>query len=353
MISLAGGLPAAELLSAERLGNAVAATLQRRGPEALQYGLTAGEPELRELLAADAGVSPDHLMVTAGSQQALDMAFRVLRRGDGNDLAVMEQPGYLGAIQVMRANEFTIEPIPVDADGLQVEVLSERLAAGLRPRVCYINPSFQNPTGACLSRQRAEQLITLAEHYGFLIVADDPYVEIHLDGAAPAPLPASDHVLHLGSMSKTLSPGLRIGWAHGPGPLIDRMALAKQPADLHTSTINQLVVADVMADTTWWSAHLEGLRSGYRLRRAALRSAVERHLPDAVVLPQHGGFFLWLDLGRDTSGLLPRALDQGVAFVPGSAFSVETEPGSSAVRLSYSSGDPTRFDEAIRRLRAA
>jgi 2-aminoadipate transaminase len=195
----------------------------------------------------------------------------------------------------------------------------------------------------------------LADRYGFWIIVDDPYREITLDGPVPSPTQGlhpstNDGVLLLGSMSKTLSPGLRIGWCSGRQDVIERLQLAKQATDLHTATFNQLLAAAVLSDHDWWVQHLHALRTAYRQRRDHLAEAVDRHLPDAIVTPQSGGFFLWLDLpGVDTSALLDSALETGVAFVPGAAFTIG-DSASSTLRLSYSFADTDRFDDALRRL---
>lgn len=358
VISLAGGLPAESALPVERFGDIVAELLSTRGPQALQYGLSAGEPELQALIAAAAPhpTDPDNIVVTAGSQQALDLVFRVLAADEPErNVAVVEDPGYLGALQALRAQNYSLAPVPVDGQGLNVEHLEQQLLAGLRPRLCYTNPAFQNPTGCSLSEARATRLVELAEEYNFVIVADDPYVELFLDGERPAPLPPSEMVVHLGSVSKTLSPGLRVGWLNAHVELASVVALAKQPADLQTSTINQLAVAALLADTRWWTKHTDALRSDYRLRRDTLLRAVRSHLGAATVLEQNGGFFLWLTLPEDANvdgmALLPAAIQNGVAFVPGSAFAV-AQGQANSLRLSYSSGDPANFDEAVRRLAA-
>ncbi len=357
LISLAGGLPATELLPIERLEAANRQVLRSSGALALQYGLTAGEPILREQLTRSAEPDIERIVVTAGSQQALDLVARLLAESAGATggtppVVAIEDPGYLGAVQIFRSHRFELAGIPVDADGICVEALAERLAAGLCPRLCYINPTFQNPTGASLTPERARRLVELAEQYGFWVVADDPYVELSFDGAADSPLPQSCHVIRLGSMSKTLSPGLRVGWLDADPRLVAQVTLAKQAADLHTSTLNQLLTHELLTDSAWWTPHLAALRTNYRDRRDQLRAAVEHHLPQAQISRQRGGFFLWCDLGVDVDDLLPVALEHGVAFVPGSAFAIDTSM-STSLRLSYSSGDPTQFDEALRRLAGA
>lgn len=359
VLSLAGGLPAEELIPQERVHNAINAVLATTGVQSLQYGLTAGEPVLAEALASRSprpGASPDNIIITAGSQQALDLLSRAFSATEDGQppIVAIEDPGYLGAVQVLKSNGYHLVGIPVDADGLQVDDLEAKLAAGLRPRLVYTNPAFQNPTGACLSQERATKLVALAEEYGFLVMADDPYIELYLSGERPRPIPSSANVAYLGSTSKVIAPGLRIGWLDATEDIVSRVALAKQAADLQTATLNQLLVAEVLSDGRWWDAHLDALRLGYRGRRAALQAAVTKHLPTATVTEQRGGFFFWATLDRpvDVRRLLDVALDEGVAFVPGDAFTIDrAAPG--AIRLSYSNGDPTKYDEALRRLASA
>lgn len=368
VISLAGGLPSSTLLPVERVKVGLSQVLERDGAAALQYGLTSGEPQLAELLASRAPhqTNPDQIVITAGSQQALDLLARALTAADTKDnIAAIEDPGYLGAIQALRSNGYTLAPIPVDENGMVVEELERQLVTGLRPRVCYVNPAFQNPTGASLSPARATRLVELAERYNFVVIADDPYAELYLDGVAPTPLPQSEMVAFLGSMSKTLSPGLRVGWLNANPALASAVSLAKQPADLQTSTVSQLLVAELLADQRWWDEHTKALRDEYRTRRQAMKVALNKRLPQATLSDQHGGFFLWVDLTPylqsssrqiDLMELLPAAVANGVAFVPGSAFRsselTAADPGAPTVRLSYSSGDPNLFDEAIARLAA-
>lgn len=356
MISLAGGLPADEMLPAELLRDRAAAVFDHHGARSLQYGPTMGEPVLRELLAALESVHPDDLVITAGSQQALDLVTRTTT--EPGDVVVIEAPGYVGALQVFRAAGLDIVGCPVDAHGLDTSALEELLAAGVHPSVVYVNPNHQNPTGASLAVERQAHLRRLADRHRFLIISDDPYREITFDRPAPCPEeglhPAtSSQVVLLGSLSKTLSPGLRVGWCSGPSAVVTRVQLAKQAADLHTATLNQLLAASMLSDHRWWVHHLQALRISYRDRRDRLADAVHRHLPEATLRSQTGGFFVWLELpGVETDGLLDRALAEGVAFVPGSAFSADDRP-TSELRLSFSQAPLDSFDEAVRRLAAA
>lgn len=356
VISLAGGLPAEEALPTERLAACSASVFERSGSASLQYGTTAGEPALRELLASFEATHPDDLVITTGSQQALDLVARTL--ANPGDIAVIDAPGYVGAIQVLRGNGLRLRGCPVDANGLDTLALHAMLTSGLRPRLVYTNPLHQNPTGGRLSLERARHLVALADQFGFWVIADDPYREITFSGSVPSPEEGlhpkmSDRVILLGSLSKTLSPGLRIGWCSGPTAAMRTIVIAKQAADLHTATLNQLIAASALSDHRWWVLHLQTLRSLYRKRHDALEQAIARHLPNASVFPASGGFFAWVDLpGVDTSDLLRAALDLGVAFVPGSAFSIDGQP-SSSLRISHSFAAVNSFDEGLRRVAAA
>lgn len=356
VISLAGGLPAEAALPVERLAQCSATVFERTGAGSLQYGNTAGEKALREIIGSYEAVHPDELVITTGSQQALDLLARTL--GHPGDTVVVEAPGYVGALQVFRGQQFSLHGCPVDAHGLDTEALEQALEAGLRPRFVYTNPNHQNPTGARLSPERRAALLRLADQFDFWVVADDPYREITLDGPVPSPEEglhpsASERVLLLGSLSKTLSPGLRIGWCSGSSDAMRSATIAKQATDLHTPTLNQQIAALVLSDHRWWVQHLQELRSLYRQRREFLAAAVAKHLPSARSEPTTGGFFSWIDLGPiDSTELLTTALDLGVAFVPGSAFAVD-EQRTGALRLSHSFAPLDSFDEAVQRLAAA
>lgn len=353
VISLAGGLPAPEALPTERLAAVTASVFERSGTHSVQYSATAGEPALRELLASVEAVHPEDLVITTGSQQALDLVARSL--ACPGDLAIVDAPGYVGAIQTLRGNGLELRGCPVDPDGLDTDTLEAMLKAGARPQLVYTNPIHQNPTGGRLSPERMRHLASLAERFGFWLVVDDPYREITFDGEAPSPEdglhPASNsRVILLGTLSKTLSPGLRIGWCSGPTDVVRRLVIAKQSADLQTATLNQLIAAAALSDHTWWIQHLQSLRAIYSARHRELTASIDRHLPDAHRAPTTGGFFSWIDLpGVDSTALLERALDAGVAFVPGSAFTIDGRP-SSSFRFSHSFADPASFDDALERL---
>jgi 2-aminoadipate transaminase len=363
MLSLAGGLPTPELLPVDRVGAAVAARLAADGPRALQYAPTEGVPELRALVAADHanrightdhGDRPaqvDDVIVTTGSQQGLDLLARALL-GPGATV-VVEAPGYLGAIQAFRLSGATMVAVPGDADGLRTEVLADRLAAGMRPALVYVVPNFGNPSGATLGLARRRHLAELADRYRFVVVEDDPYGALRFRGdALPRLATMTANAVTLGTASKVVAPGLRVGWLVAPAWLTPAVVRLKQVADLHTSTLDQLVVADLLADAPFMAGQLDRLRASYRPRADALVDAV-RTMPGAplTVAEPAGGMFCWATLRapRATHDLLPAALDAGVAFVPGSAFHLD-DSGDSSMRLCFTTLSVEQIGEAIDRL---
>jgi 2-aminoadipate transaminase len=356
VISLAGGLPAADLMPRERIAAVAADVLA--DPAALQYGQTAGHAGLRAVLAAQESARcgrpvPD-VLVTTGSQQALDLVARATL--DPGDPVVVEDPAYVGALQVFQAAGAALHPVPLDGDGMRVDVLADRLRDGLRPRLVHTVASFHNPRGVTLSPERRVELARLAERYGFLVVEDDPYGLLAFDdGAPPLPVAAhSDRVVRLGSASKTLAPALRVGWLHGPRDLLAAVELLKQCTDLCTSSLTQAVAARLLADTAWFDAHLARVRTAVAARAGAFTAAVAEHLPGAECSTPTGGMFCWLDLpGTDTTALLPRALEHGVGFVPGAAFAVGGTGPTSTLRCCYASHPGGVVVEAVRRLAAA
>lgn len=358
VISLAGGLPGTDLLPRERIGAALAAAVA--DPDAVQYGETAGLRRLREVVAEHESrrlgrtVDPVGVVVTSGSQQALDLVARALL--DPGDPVVVEDPVYVGALQVFQAAGAGLHAVPVDADGMAVDVLADRLAAGLRPRLVHTVSSFHNPRGATLSPPRRVRLAELAECYDFLVVEDDPYGLLAFDGPPPVPVAAhGDRVVRLGSASKVLAPALRVGWLTGPAALCAAVERLKQCTDLCTSSLTQIVAAELLADHAWFARHLDTLRAALRERAAALTGAVATVFGDAVTCSvPTGGMFCWVEFADGTrpADLLPRALEHGVGYVPGTAFAVGHDL-SDAARLCFASNPPERLHTAVERLGAA
>ncbi len=357
VISLAGGLPAADLFPTERLAGMTTSIVS--DPRVLQYGLTEGEVDLREWVAAHhsqlggPSYAVDDVQIVSGSQQGLDLISRVLL--DPGDVVVVADPEYLGAIGAFRQRQVDLVSIPVDAYGIDVPVLEDRLSKGLRPKCVYLIPEFHNPTGTSISIDRLTMLARLSDEYGFLVIEDNPYGQLRFDGD-PVPSLASltANVVQCRTISKTIAPGLRVAWMVGPAWLIDAVRIAKQSADLHTSTVTQRMALSIMSDDEWYAAHIAGLVPHYRERRDALSEALSQMLPEARFNRPSGGMFLWVELGDgpDTNKLLPLALDEGVAFVPGAAFAV-SRAADQAMRLSYSTATPETLTEGVARLSIA
>ena len=359
VISLAGGIPAPSLFPIERIGRASTSALAEIGAEAAQYGLTEGVEELRELLAAEASVdrpcSPDQILITTGSQQAIDLLGRVLI--NAGDVIVVDDPAYLGALQAFRGFDPAVLGVAVDNRGMDTDSLETLLADGARPKLVYTNPNFQNPTGATLSRDRREHLGQLADSYGFVIVEDDPYGAMRFSGEAHASIARySERVIRVRTVSKTIAPGLRVAWVISPKPIHDALVIAKQAVDLHTSTYTQHTALRLLGDHAWYREHEGTLAPWYCERRDALAAGLAKAFGDRLTftLPE-GGMFLWAELHEpriNTGDLLETALAHGVAFVPGNAFAVERDLPSH-LRLSFATPSPSELNEAARRLAAA
>ncbi|MFM7045327.1 MAG: PLP-dependent aminotransferase family protein [Ilumatobacteraceae bacterium] len=360
MLSLAGGLPTADSFPLADLRREADRLLGEFGPRVVQYSATDGVPELRRWIASTYGdvlgrpVAADgDVVVTHGSQQALDLIAKVLV--DPGDVVVSESPAYLGAVQALELFEPRFEVVPGDEHGMRVELLAERLAQGLRPRLVYVVPNFHNPSGATMSLERRRLLARLADEYELLVVEDDPYGAIRFAGEPLPPVAAfSERVVHLSTFSKIVAPGFRVGWMIGPPEVMSWATRAKQAADLHTSTFAQLLLANIVDQPGWLDVQKERIVPMYRDRCHALADALESRIGDRVRFHRpEGGMFLWSEFDGvpDTSVLLRHAVAEGVAFVPGSAFTIDQVPGPMA-RFSYSTLAPDRLDEAVRRLAA-
>jgi 2-aminoadipate transaminase len=343
MLSLAGGLPAVEALPVDAMKAAAARVLDRVGPLALQYGPTRGEPALLDLLPAGS-------CVTTGSQQGLDLVARTLL--DPGDRIVVSAPDYLGLLGVLRSADATPIPVATDTDGMDADAAVAAIEAHA-PKALYVVVSFHNPTSASLHPDRARRIGEAAAAHGTVVIVDDPYGALWYDAPPPALDFGPATTVRLGTASKVLAPGLRVAWLTAPEWLLEAIVVAKQFADLHSPTLNQLLAAELLGDDEWFPAHVDGLRRRYRERRDALVTAVAIHLSDAVCPTPGGGMFCWVRLpGTDTDALLPAALDAGTAYAPGSAFTVDGAP-TDALRLSFASAPPADLDEAMRRLATA
>ena len=358
IISLAGGLPAPDTFDVEGLKAAFDEVLS--GPDAiraLQYSTTEGEPALRDALAARSTVrglptGTDDLLVTTGSQQALSLLATALL--EPGDTVLVESPCYLAALQAFGFAGARIVPVPGDEHGVDPVALEE-LVVRERPKLLYTVPTFQNPTGRTLPAERRAAVAAVAARRGLWIVEDDPYGELRYDGdrvpwiaAHPG---AEDRTVLLGSFSKVMAPGLRLGWLRAPGELRRACAVAKQAADLHTPTVNQLAAARYLADNDL-DAHVARVAGVYRDRRDAMLSGLAGALPEGSVWNRpEGGMFLWARLPEpyDTTALLPQVVRQNVAYVPGAPFYAGT-PDRTTLRLCFVTQTPEEIGEGLRRL---
>ncbi len=355
IVSLAGGLPNPATFPTEAIAAATAAALAEDPVAALQYGPTEGYRPLRRWIAERNGLGPwgeDQVLVTSGSQQALELATRALV--DPGGMVALADPAYVGALQAFRAAGVELAAIPSDADGLRVDVLADRLALGERPTLVYVVANFDNPSGSTLAPDRRVALADLADRYGFWIVDDDPYGDLRWRGACPVPLrDLTDRTITLGSTSKVLAPGLRVGWAVAPAEVHRAMTILKQSADLHTSSLTQQIVHRTLAADGFLDAHLATLRTTYQHQAQHLVGALRAALGDRLIVPDpDGGMFLWCELraaDADTAALLAPAVERGVAFVPGAAFGVE-DLHPRRMRLSYATAGPAGLDLAVERL---
>ncbi|VVE64916.1 2-aminoadipate transaminase [Pandoraea captiosa] len=365
MISFAGGYPASELFDVDGLAAAQARAFSLP-TRCLQYGPTDGLAELKAQLIAlmaqrGSPCASEELLVTTGSQQGLDLLLRVLVAP--GDVVVTEQPAYPATLQALRLQQATIVTVPVDADGLDVGHLEALLREGkiATPKLLYTVPTFANPTGATLSRERRLALLKLAVEFRFVIVEDDPYGDLRFAGEAvptmlglTAEVPGSrDWVVHFSSLSKIVAPGLRVGWTVAPPEIARRCVVAKQTVDLCSVPWTQAVAAEYLAEGSL-TRHLPKITEAYRLKCDALCQALQAKLGDAIRfhIPQ-GGMFVWARLAAlKTSELLPNAIAEKVLFVPGTAFFAE-QADEASLRLSFAAPAVTAIEEGVTRLARA
>ncbi|MCP3820328.1 PLP-dependent aminotransferase family protein [Streptomyces sp. A3M-1-3] len=358
VISFAGGLPAPELFDAEGLRAAYDDALSTAPRRALQYSTTEGFPALREALAAritDRGLptGPDDLLITTGSQQALTLLATTLL--EPGDTVLVESPTYLAALQCFRFTGARVAAVPCDEDGIDPAALEE-LVVRERPKLLYAIPTFQNPTGRTLPAARRRAVASVAARLGVWIVEDDPYGELRYEGEAQrwiaAQPGAEDRTALLGSFSKIMAPGLRLGWLRAPDSLRRACTVAKQAADLHTSTVDQVAAARYLAAADL-TGHLDRVRTAYRARRDALLDGLDRGaLPEGSGWNRpEGGMFLWarLPAGHDAAALLRTAVRHDVAYVPGAPF-FAAAPDPATLRLSFVTHTPEEIAEGLRRL---
>ena len=361
VISLAGGLPDTSTFPPDTF----AAVAQRIATEscakALQYGPTEGLDETKaciaEVMAAE-GMRVDHedLIVTTGGQQVIDLVTKTLI--DPGDVVIAEGPTYPGAVPVFSSYQADVVQVDMDSDGMRIDLLEEKLDRldrdGRRPKFIYTVPSFQNPAGVTMSLPRRRRLVEVAHERELLVLEDNPYGLLRYEGDAPTPLLSLDggiYVMYLGTFSKILSPGIRLGWVVAPPPVLEKINLGKQAADLCTSTLSQLMVQAYFEESRWRD-YVESLTEVYRARRDTMLDALAEHFPrQAEWTRPAGGLFIWATLPDfiDTTNLLARALRDNVAFVPGEAAFLDGR-GRNSMRLNFSGSDEDAIREGIRRI---
>ncbi|WP_240643974.1 PLP-dependent aminotransferase family protein [Antribacter gilvus] len=359
VVSLAGGMPFLEGLPLDVIAETMQRLITTKGTTALQYGSGQGEEVLREHITrvvALEGVEAhaDDVVVTTGSQQALDLVTRIFV--DPGDVVLAEAPSYVGALGVFRSYQADVVHVPMDADGLvpgELDTTLVRLKAeGRRVKLLYTVPNFQNPAGVTLSLERRPQVLEVCRRHGVLVVEDNPYGLLRYEGE---PLPAlrsydEEGVLYLGSFSKTFAPGYRVGFVIAPHAVREKLVLASEASILSPSNASQLAVATYL-ETCDWKAQIKDYQELYRERRDALVGALAEHLPTTSWNVPAGGFFVWVRLpeGLDARSMLPRAVTARVAYVPGTAFYYDGS-GSDHMRLSFCFPTPDRIREGVRRL---
>jgi 2-aminoadipate transaminase len=361
VISLAGGLPDTSTFPPQSFAAQMTRIAQESSAQALQYGPTEGFARTKDCIGEvmrSEGMDPDpgDIIVTTGGQQAIDLVAKTLV--DPDDPVICEAPTYPGAVPVFCAYQADVRQVEMDGEGMRIDLLEELLEAlereGRRPKFIYTVPTFQNPAGVTMSAERRTRLVEIARERELLIVEDNPYGLLRYEGEPTDPLyklDGGDYVLYLGTFSKILSPGIRLGWLCAPPPVMEKVVLGKQSSDLCTSTLSQYFVAEYFGEGRWTS-YIDDLRTIYRDRRDAMLDALARHFPSQATWTEpEGGLFLWATLPDyiDTTDLLAKALRENVAFVPGAAAFVDGR-GASSMRLNFSGSSSEEIQEGIERI---
>lgn len=358
VVSLAGGMPYTTALPLDAVGKLLSDLLATRGAAALQYGSGQGDPELRERICevmALEGVigSPDDVVVTVGSQHALDLVTRIFC--DPGDVVLAEAPSYVGALGTFAAYQAEVVHVQMDEHGLVPEALREAIArVGSRAKFLYTIPNFHNPAGTSLSDARRTEVLEICSAAGLLVLEDNPYGLLGFEGPPTPAIRArggEDEVIYLGSFSKTFAPGLRVGWVLAPHAVREKLVLAAEASVLCPPALNQMAVVEYL-NTQDWQGQIEVFKDLYRERRDAMLSALETLMPAGTTWTHPGGgFYVWTTLpeGLDAKVMQPRAITERVAYVPGIGFYADGQGGRD-LRLSYCFPEPDRIREGVRRL---
>ena len=352
-ISLARGAPSLDIIAVDDLKAAAQTAFERDPAGTFAYGTSAGYPRLVEWIAKRHGVHPDRVIATNGSMQADAFLFQKLVQP--GDLVVVEAPTYDRTLLALRQLGAEILAIPLEADGIDVDALEIALEEGARPKLAHIIPNFQNPAGCTLSLEKRQKLLALAPEHGFTVFEDDPYVELRFEGESlPTMLSMdeADTVVYASSFSKTVCPGIRVGYLVGPSELIAGIRKLGTNTYISPNMVAQSIVAE-FCDSGAIDRSIETVKGALRERRDATAEALERHIPDATFVKPQGGYFLWVDLpeGSDVAALAARAEQRGVIFVKGTDFLIEG--GESSLRIAFSAVPPDQIEEAIARVAEA
>lgn len=358
IISMAGGLPAPASFPISAFTAACNAVMERDGAAALQYSTTEGFPALRQAIAdfLPWDVNPDNILITTGSQQALDLIGKVFL--DKGSRMLVEKPTYLGALQAFTPMEPVAVGVNSDDEGMLIDDFAAKVGTGAdKARLAYVLPNFQNPTGRTMSDARRQALVEKAKELDIPLIEDNPYGDLWYEGEPPMPLAARnpEGVIYMGSFSKVLAPGLRVGFIVAPSSVYGKLTQAKQAADLHSPSFNQRVVAEVMKDK-FLESHIPTIRAMYKAQRDVMLMALEAEMEglDVSWTRPVGGMFLWVKLpkGMDAQALLPEAVERGMAFVPGAPFYAD-DAETNTLRLSYVTVSPEQIRKGVAALAAA
>jgi DNA-binding transcriptional MocR family regulator len=359
VVSLAGGMPFLDALPMDIIAKVTSDLVAAEGTVALQYGNGQGHPRMREQIAEVMAVEsiaahPDDVVVTTGSQQALDLVTRVFV--DPDDVVLAEAPSYVGALSVFKSYQAWVEHVPMDGDGLIPEALTEAIArlraAGRRIKFLYTVPSFHNPAGVTQPLERRAAILDICQSNGILVVEDNPYGMLAFDGTVTPAIRSmdGDGVIYLGSFSKTLAPGYRVGWAVAPHAVREKLVLASEASILCPSQASQLSIAAYL-EAEDWLGQIGVYRLAYKERCDAMLGALQEHMPECSWTKPAGGFYTWVTVpeGINTKAMLPRATTALVAYVSGVAFYADGQ-GGRQMRLSFCYPTPERIREGVRRL---
>jgi 2-aminoadipate transaminase len=359
VVSLAGGMPFVSALPEDLVVGAMDRVMREQGPVALQYGSGQGIPVLREqildVMALEGiSASADDIVITTGSQHALELFSKLFI--DPGDVVLAEGPSYVTAMVIFRSYQAEVDHVPMDEHGLIPEALREHIArlksAGRKVKFLYTIPTFHNPAGVTLSWERRLEILEIARENDILVLEDNPYGLLYFGDKPPAALRSVERegVVYLGTFSKTLAPGFRVGWALAPHAIREKLILANEAAVLSPSSFTQLVVSEYLRDADW-KAQIDTFRGVYRERKETMLSALEEHLPELSWTNPNGGFYVWLTLPPhlDSKAMLPRAVTELVAYTPGTAFYADGN-GRQNMRLSFCYPTPANIRVGIRRL---